>query len=111
MTGVLSREAFRNAAALRQGDEVFAFVEIVADREKLDPLLIRAAETLREKLEPRAIIGRWDRSRLCLVAPQGAVRSAATELSDGRLRFSFGSLDELGDGEFPLQAKTAILAD
>lgn len=114
LTGVLSHEAFLNAArsrvALQPGDEL-ALLEIVADREAQDPLLIRAAEKLSENLGSRAIIGRWDRSRLCVLAPAAAVRGAAAELSDGRLRFSFGNLEELADPEFPLLAKTAILAD
>lgn len=111
LTGVLSRSAFLNAMALGKSDEIFAFVEIATDREGLDPLLIRTAEKLREKLEPRAIIGRWDRSRLCLLGPQAAVRRAEAELSTPTLRFSCGNLDELAGGEFPLGAKTAILAD
>jgi PleD family two-component response regulator len=111
LTGVLSREAFRNAAALRKGDEVFALVEIATDREALDPLMIRAAEMLREKLEPRAIIGRWDRSRFCLLAPNAAIRRAEAELSNETLQFYRSNPDELGNGELPLLAKTAILAD
>ena len=114
LTGVLTREAFLNAArgtlALQGGDE-FALIDVIADREAQDPLPIRAAEKLSENLGPRAIIGRWDRTRLCVVAPAAAVRTAANVLSDGRLRFSFGNLEELADPEFPLLAKTAILAD
>jgi PleD family two-component response regulator len=111
LTGALTREAFLAAAAYRSGQELLAMVEIPADRETLDPLLIQAAETLRHVLEVPALLGRWDQRRLCVLAPKAALNRAA-ELARGALRFSIASLDTTPDGDqLPLRAKIAMLAD
>ncbi len=87
-------------------------VEIAADRETLDPLLIQAAEALRRVFEAPAVLGRWDRRRFCVFAPEAALHRAAGRLSNGGLHFSITSLEEMPDGgELPLRAKIAMLAD
>ncbi len=105
LTGVLTRDAFLNIAAYSGGEQLLALVDIPANRETLDPLLIRAAERLRRVFEETpAVLGRWDRNRFCVLAPEAALRRAA-ELSNGGLEFSIASLEEISD------AKVAMLAD
>jgi DNA-binding response OmpR family regulator len=112
LTGVLTRDAFLTVAAHGGHRERLALVDITADRETLDPLLIQAAETLRRVFEAPAVLGRWDRSRFCIFAPEASLHRAAGQLSDGGLRFSITSLEEMADdGELLLRAKIAMLAD
>jgi DNA-binding response OmpR family regulator len=105
LTGVLTREAFMNINAYSGREQLLALVDIPADRETLDPLLIQAAEALRRAFEETsAVLGRWDRHRFCVLAPEPALRRAALQLS-GTLQFSSASLEEIPD------AKVAMLAD
>ena len=112
LTGVLTREAFLAASAYRGRQELLSLVEIPADRETLDPLLIQAAETLRDAFEAPALLGRWDQRRLCVLAPGAALHRASGHLTGGGLQFSITSLEEVtGSGGSPPLAKTAMLAD
>jgi DNA-binding response OmpR family regulator len=111
LTGVLTRDAFLNAAAYRSPVESLALVEVPADRETLDPLLIRAADALRDAFQAPAIVGRWDRRRFCVLAAEPALHRAAASLPSVIQRFSITSLEDLLDRELPFRAKTAILAD
>jgi PleD family two-component response regulator len=112
LTGVLTRDAFLHVASYRGRDECLALVDVAADRETLDPLLIQAAEALHSVFEAPAVLGRWDRRRLCVLAPEAALHRAAGQLTDGGFKFSVTSLDEISDGdELPLRAKIAMLAD
>jgi DNA-binding NarL/FixJ family response regulator len=112
LTGVLTRDAFLNVAAHCGRAELLALVEVPADRETLDPLLIQAVELLRNVFEAPAVLGRWDRRRFCVLAPEDVLRRAAGQLADGGLRFSITSLEEMPDGgEIPLRVKIAMLAD
>lgn len=105
LTGVLTRDAFINVASYRSPGELLALVEMPADRETLDPVLMQSAETLRRTFQAPAIVGRWDRRRLCVVASEAALHRAAAQLSSS-MRFCFTSFDEL-----PFRAKIAMLAD
>ncbi len=123
LTGVLSREAFLKIAQHRGSQQLLALVEVTADRDALDPLLIRTAETLLAAFEPPSAVGRWDRHRFCVIAAglnettfELLLDRAAAQFHD-LLRFSILPLDPgitpeeaLTAGLRPL-AKTAILAD
>jgi GGDEF domain-containing protein len=116
LTGVLTRDAFLNVASCSGPVESVALAEISADRQALDPLLIQAAEALRAALEPPSVVGRWDRRRFCVLASEPALDRAAAQLPHSLLRFSTVKLEELLkaellNGESPLHAKTAMLAD
>jgi DNA-binding response OmpR family regulator len=111
LTGALTRDAFLTAAAYCGAVESVALAEILADPQALDPLLIQAAEALRAVLGPPSIVGRWDRRRFCVIASEPALHRAAAELPNGLLRFFTASLEDLLNGELPLHAKTAMLAD
>lgn len=117
LTGVLTRDAFLTVAAHCGHRERLALVEVTADCETLDPLMIQAAEALRRtpfcaSSLASSIIGRWDRRRFCILAPEAVLHRAACQLTDAGLRFSFTSLEEIADaGELPLCAKIAMLAD
>jgi DNA-binding NarL/FixJ family response regulator len=118
LTGALTREAFLNVAAHCGHQELLVVVEVTADREDpadreaMDPLLIQAAETLRRVFEAPAILGRWDRRQLCVLAPEEALHRAAGHLTDRGLQFSITRLEEMtGSGGSPPRAKTAMLAD
>ena len=113
LTGVLTREAFLAAAAYRRSQELLGMLEIPADRETLDPLLIQAAETLREIFEVPALLGRWDQRRLCVLAPEAALDRAAGQLTRGGaavLHHESRRNRRNGD-QLPLRAKIAMLAD
>ena len=111
LTGVLTRDAFLNVTAYRGRQDLLALVEIPTDRETLDPMLIQAADALRRIFEAPAALGRWDRRRFCVLAPEAALHRAA-ELANGTLQFSIGSLDEMPNGgDVPLRAGIAMLAD
>ena len=80
-------------------------MDIPANRETRDLLLIQAAEALRRVFEETpAVLGRWDRHRFCVLAPEAELRRAALQLS-GTLQFSVTSAEEIPD------AKVAMLAD
>jgi DNA-binding response OmpR family regulator len=111
LTGALTRDAFLTAAAYCGAVESVALAEISADPQVLDPLLIQAADALRAVLGPPSIVGRWDRRRFCVLASEPALHRAAAKLPNGLLRFSIASLEDLLNGELPLHAKTAMLAD
>lgn len=112
LTGVLTREAFLNVAAHHCGGELLALVEIAADHESLDPLLLQTADALRHALEPPAVVGRWDRRRFCVSAREAELDRASAQLSSAGLQFSIARLEDLQDGgESPLRAKIAMLAD
>jgi PleD family two-component response regulator len=117
LTGVLTRDAFLTVAAHRGHRELLGLVEIPANREAAnreieDPLLIQAAEELSRVFEAPAVLGRWDRLRLCVLAPEGALHRAASHLLAGGLQMSIANLDEMPGGVvLPLRAKTAMLAD
>ncbi|MGP0074614.1 MAG: hypothetical protein ACLPWF_22080 [Bryobacteraceae bacterium] len=111
LTGVLTRDAFLNAARYRSPVDSLALLEVAADRETLDPLLMHAADTLRGTFQAPAIVGRWDRRRFCVLAPESALDRFAANLPNGIQRSSVTNLEELLDGESPRHAKTAMLAD
>jgi DNA-binding NarL/FixJ family response regulator len=123
LTGVLSRDAFLKVAEHRGPRQLLALVEITAEREALDPLLIQAAEALLAAFEPPSAVGRWDRHRFCVIA--GGLTETKLELLLDRaaaqfhdvLRYSILPFDPgltpeeaLTAGLRP-RAKTAILAD
>jgi DNA-binding response OmpR family regulator len=122
LTGVLTRQAFLNIAAHCGRVEPLAYVEISADRDALDPLLIQAAEVLRAVFEAPSVIGRWDQCRFCLIAigltvttVEAMLHHAAADIV-GHLQFSVAlfdpreNLEEILDQLRP-HVKTAILAD
>lgn len=139
LTGFLTRDAFLKVAAYRRGEQLLGLLEVSANGENLDPLLIQAAEALRgvfeaqsvrrappmksgsgtrrtpfcaNCLEPPAVLGRWDRRRFCVLAPEPELRRAAAQLASGILQFSILSLHQIADGgEVSLPAKIAMLAD
>jgi PleD family two-component response regulator len=112
LTGVLTRDAFLTVAAHRSQRERLALVEIAADREALDPQLIQAAETLRGIFESAAVLGRWDRHRFCVLAPDADLHRAASQLTEEGLHVSITRLEDMPDGvELPLLSKIAMLAD
>jgi DNA-binding response OmpR family regulator len=111
LTGVLTRDAFLKVAAYRNHADSLAVLEIPADREALDPLLMQAGDALRQAFQAPAIVGRWDRRRFCVLAPEPALDRAAANLPNGIRRSSVTNLEELLVGEYPLRAKTAMLAD
>jgi len=112
LTGVLTRDAFLNFAAYRGREELLALVEIPANRETLDPLLIESADALRRVFEAPAVLGRWDRRRFSVLAAEAVLRRAAGQLTAGGLQLSITTLEEMPEaGELPLRAKIAMLAD
>jgi GGDEF domain-containing protein len=90
LTGVLTRDAFLNVACLPWPPGSLALVEIPADRETLDPILIQAADALRRVFEAPAALGRWDRRRFCVLAPEAALHRAAELSSTARCNFPSG---------------------
>jgi PleD family two-component response regulator len=115
LTGVFTRDAFLHVAAYKTPVEPLALVEISADPDALDPLLIEAAGALLRVFRVPAIVGRWDRRRFCVLGPEAALHHGAAQfaaaLGDHRVHFSVSSLEEMLASELPLRAKTAILAD
>ncbi len=98
-------------------------MEITAEREALDPLLIQAAEALLAAFEPPSAVGRWDRHRFCVIASglnettfEVMLDRAAAQFHDV-LRYSILPFDSGTSPEEVLtaglrpRAKTAILAD
>ncbi|MGB6942155.1 MAG: hypothetical protein WBE37_07170 [Bryobacteraceae bacterium] len=123
LTGVLSRDAFLKIAEHRGSRQLLALVEVTADRDALDPLLIQAAEALLSAFEAPSAVGRWDRHRFCVIAAglnettfEVMLDRAAAQFHD-ILRYSILPLDSGISSEEALtaglrpRAKTAILAD
>lgn len=131
LTGVLTREALLNAAGycqqlarITRTGVLLASVEIAADRDDREPLLIQAAEVLRAVFEPPCIIGRWDRLQFCILtaglpetALEAMLHQAAMNILAPNLQFTIrsvspgSSLDQILSGELRRQRKTVILAD
>jgi DNA-binding NarL/FixJ family response regulator len=121
LTGVLTRDAFLTVAAHGGRREFAAIVEITADRDAREPLLIQAAEVLGAAFEGHAIIGRWDQCRFCVIT--AGLTQATVEATLHRaagivaLQFSVSpldsseSLEEFLTNKLRPQAKTAMLAD
>jgi DNA-binding NarL/FixJ family response regulator len=130
LTGVLTRDAFLNVAShytplsLRgQVQLLLASVEISADRDIREPLLIRATEALRTAFGPPSVICRWERCQFCVITAgltkttvEAMLHRAAAKLS-AAVRFSLvpfdssNRLEEILSGNLLLHAKTAILTD
>jgi len=113
---------------------LLALVEVSAEREAREPLLIQVAEVFGAAFEPPSIIGRWDRCRFCVITAgltattvEAMLHRAAASVMDAGIRFSVTPLDPrenveevlagelLSDGFLSDQrhtrVKTAILAD
>jgi DNA-binding NarL/FixJ family response regulator len=111
LTGVLTRDAFLNVSAYGSRQDLLALVEIPANGETRDLSLIQTADTLRRVFEAPAALGRWDRRRFCVLAPEAALHRAA-DLVNGTLQFSIASFEEMPDGgELSLRPGIAMLAD
>lgn len=131
LTGVLTREAFLNVAGYYQQlagrvrtELLLASVEISADRDGREPLLIQAAEMLRGAFGPLSIVGRWDRLRFCVVTAgltettvEAMLHRAVANVLAPKVQFTITPLDpgnnleEVLGGGLHLQPKTVILAD
>lgn len=130
VTGALAREGFLQAGShyLQLGRTArvelrLASVELCANRDTREPLLIAAAELLRGAFQPPSLIGRWDRFEFCVLTAgltattvEAMLHHVSANLSPA-LRFSLipldagGSLEEALGSHERSQAKTAILAD
>lgn len=123
LTGLLSRDAFLKIAEHRGSRQWLALVEVTADRDALDPLLIQTAEALLSAFEPPSAVGRWDRYRFCVIAAglnettfEAMLDRAAAQFHDVP-RYSILPFDSETSPEEALtaglrpRAKTAILAD
>ena len=104
LTGVLTRAAFLKVAACYGPLESLALVEVAADRETLDPVLIEMAEELRNVFKKPAIVGRWDSCRFCVLAGESALRRAAPQLSARARQFSITSIERVLLGDKALSA-------
>jgi PleD family two-component response regulator len=121
LTGVLTRDAFLTVAAHRGSGELLALIDIHADRDSREPLLIQAAEVLRNAFAAHAFVGRWDQNRFCVLTSgltEANVRSILHRAADAvAIQFSVSpidslqSLEEALSGDLRLRAKTAMLAD
>lgn len=123
LTSVLSRDAFQSAATYYAHLPLqlsAALIDLPSDREALDPLLIQTAEVLALNFQAPSLVGRWDRSRFCVLAAglsDSTVESMLNRVLPGSLLFSVTALDAADDveevfsRELHLRAKTAILAD
>jgi GGDEF domain-containing protein len=131
LTGVLTRDAFLNVASYYTGlclrphlQLLLATLEISADRETREPLLIQTSEVLRRAFEPPSVIGRWDRNRFCVITVgftettvEALLHRAAGRIVAGDVRFFVAPLtardnvEEILASEQRSRAKTAILAD
>lgn len=126
LTGVLTRDAFQSAAvhyAHLPLQLSVASIELPCDRDTRDPLLIQTAEVLAENFPAPSLVGRWDRSRFCVLAAgltDGTVEAMLHRALPPNLHFSVAPLD-LPDGledlldallrDQRLDSKTAMLAD
>jgi DNA-binding NarL/FixJ family response regulator len=124
LTGVLSRDAFLNVASHYTGQLLLASIEVAADGDARDPVLIQAAEVLRTAFEAPSILGRSDRSRFCVIANgltettvEAMLHHAAAKMVAQDVRFSLtpfhpgDNLEELLSSDIRMKAKTAMLAD
>jgi DNA-binding response OmpR family regulator len=125
LTGVLTRDAFLNVASHYTGQLLLlASVEIAADGDARDPLLIQAAEVLRAAFEAPSILGRRDRCRFCVLTAglteatvEAMLHEAAAQIVAQDVRFSLtpfhprDNLEELLSSDIRMKAKTAMLAD
>jgi PleD family two-component response regulator len=120
LTGVLTRDAFLTVAAHGRPGELLALIDVQADRDSREPLLIQAAEVLRNAFEAHAFVGRWDQNRFCVITSgltETKVRSILQRAADAvAIQFSVSPINSphleetLGDS-LRLRAKTAMLAD
>ncbi len=130
LTEVLTRDAFLQVArhytqlSLRGHVELLlASVEVPSERETREPLLIQAAEVLRNVFEAPSVICRWDRSRFAVITAgltrttvEAMLNRAVSEMVAGGTRFSVrplnprDSLEEMLADEHA-HGKNAILAD
>ncbi len=128
LTGLLTRDAFLNVASYYHSlcghDQLLASVDISAARETREPLLLRASEALRKSFVPPCVIGRWDRSQLCVITVgfakttvEALLHRTASALSAGVMRFSVAAIDphtnieDILEGDERFREKIAILAD
>ena len=121
LTGVLTRDAFLTVAAHAGRRELVALVEIAADRDAREPLLIQATEALRSVFKADAIVGRWDQCRFCVVTSglSAAAVEAMLHRAAGIVAFQFSirpldpnhSLEEILTAQIRPRAKIAMLAD
>jgi DNA-binding response OmpR family regulator len=124
LTGVLTRDAFLNVASHYTGQLLLASIEVAADGDARDPVLIQAAEVLRTAFEAPSILGRSDRSRFCVIANgltettvEAMLHHAAAKMVAQDVRFSLtpfhpgDNLEELLSSDIRMKAKTAMLAD
>lgn len=126
LTGVLSRDAFQSAAvhyAQLPLQLSAAVIEIPSDRDTLAPLLIQTAEVLAANFQAPSLIGRWDRSRFCVLAA-GLTDTTVEAILHRALPLNLhffvtplelgDSLEDVLDGDLRdqrLETKTVILAD
>jgi GGDEF domain-containing protein len=121
LTGVLTRDAFLTVAAHAGRRELVALVEIAADRDAREPLLIQATEVLRSVFNAHAIVGRWDQCRFCVIT-SGLTEAAVEAMlhrAAGIVAFQFSvspldsndRLEEILTAKLRPRAKIAMLAD
>jgi DNA-binding response OmpR family regulator len=131
LTGVLTRQALLTVTAQYAQLSIWshmqlqlASVEVLANRDTREPLLIQAADVLRSAFEAPSIIGRWDRCRFCVITAgltettvEAMLHHAAANMLATGVRFSVTpldpreNLDAVMAGQLHAPAKTAILAD
>lgn len=122
LTGALTRAAFLHIAAHLDHTGWLALIEITADREALDPLLIQAAAFLSAAFQPPSVVGRCDRDRFCVITvslAEAAVESTLYRVANRIAGFHFSlrpldskhNLEEILEDTLHPRAKTAILAD
>jgi DNA-binding response OmpR family regulator len=124
LTGVLTRDAFLNVASHYTGQLLLASIEVAADGDARDPVLIQAAEVLRTAFEAPSILGRSDRCRFCVITTgltettvEAMLHHAAAKMVAQDVRFSLtpfhpgDNLEELLSSDIRMKAKTAMLAD
>ncbi len=96
-------------------------MEIAADRDAREPILIQATEVLRSVFKAHAIVGRWDQCRFCVVT-SGLTEAAVDAMlrrAAGIVAFQFSvspidsnySLEEILTAKLRPRAKIAMLAD
>lgn len=127
LTGVLTRDAFLKVGSyyktLSRTELLLVSIEISADRDAREFLLIEAAEALSRNFEAPCVIGRWDGCRFGVMTAgltettvEALLHHALANISSAA-RFSVasfhsgGDLEEILNGDLHLHAKTAILAD
>ena len=119
LTGVLSRDAFLQIASRYVQlpiELASASIELAGDTDST--LLLDAAQVLRSTFEPPCLLGRWDRSRLALLAVGLAAREvemmleriSALHCTVARVQPG-DNIEEVLSALLRPHAKTAILAD